>query len=136
MRSLLSLALNPGASEVMYEHVGGVLCNITQHELGRKLLAEGELAGMRAAVSMLGARSTVLRTGAAAAVKNMIMSAHPDGWFEQLISSRDLLEQLLVCRCLFEAVVPPSVRVLHGWGYHARYRSVYNGTLWPRLDPL
>eukprot|EP00892_Ulva_mutabilis_P000448 jgi/Ulvmu1/10403/UM061_0087.1 len=96
MRSLLGLALNPGASEVMYEHIGGVLCNITQHELGRQLLVEGNLGGVRAAVAMLGARSTVLRTGAAAAVKNLVMSAKSDGWFEKLISSHDVLEKLLV----------------------------------------
>lgn len=96
MRILLGLAMNPGASEVMYEHIGGVLCNITQHPLGRQLLVEGHLAGVRAAVEMIGARSTVRRAGAAAAIKNLIMSAKADGWLEQLLASSDLLEKLLV----------------------------------------
>lgn len=99
MRTLLSVALNPGASEIMYEHIGGVLCNITQHELGRQLLAEADLAGVRAVVQMLSARSAVRRTGAAAAVKNMVMSAKADGWLEQLLASQDLLEKLLVRQC-------------------------------------
>lgn len=87
----------------MYEHIGGVLCNITQHQLGRQLLVEGDLAGVRAAVEMISARSTVRRAGAAAAVKNLVMSAKADGWLEQLLSSRDMLEKLLVrsvaCGC-------------------------------------
>jgi hypothetical protein len=96
MRKLLSIALNPGASTVMYEHVGGVLCNATRVPQGRALLLEGDLQGFRAVVGMLGSRSEPLRTGAAATVKNMVMGAKEDEWFDQLIHAHDVLEKILV----------------------------------------
>jgi hypothetical protein len=72
MRKLLSMALNPGASDLLYEHVAGVLCNITQHRVGRDLLVESHLHGLRAVVEMLSSRSEVKRTGASAAIKNVV----------------------------------------------------------------
>lgn len=72
MRKLLSMALNPGTSDVLYEHMAGVLCNITQHRVGRDLLVESDLHGLRAVVEMLGSPSDVKRTGAAAAIKNVV----------------------------------------------------------------
>ena len=72
MRKLLSMALNPGTSDVLYEHVAGVLCNITQQRVGRELLVESSLHGLRAVVDMLVSPSDVKRTGSAAAIKNVV----------------------------------------------------------------
>lgn len=72
MRKLLSMALNPGTSDVLYEHVAGVLCNITQQRVGRELLVESSMHGLRAVVDMLVSSSDIKRTGAAAAIKNVV----------------------------------------------------------------
>lgn len=96
MRKLLSVALNPGASNVMYEHVAGVLCNLTRQQPGRKLLLDSDLHGLRAVVRMLSSPSLPKRTGAAATVKNMVMAAKEDGWFDTLVSTPELLQALLV----------------------------------------
>lgn len=95
MRKLLSMALSPGTSDVLYEHVAGVLCNITQHRAGRDLLVESSLHGLKAVVQMLTSASDIKRTGAAAAIKNVVMSAKEDDSFEQIIQEPDMLLKIL-----------------------------------------
>lgn len=53
-------------------HDAGVLCNITQQRAGRDLLVESSLHGLKAVVQMLTSASDIKRTGAAAAIKNVV----------------------------------------------------------------
>lgn len=100
MRRFVSVALAPGASDVIYEHAAGIVCNCSRLSTGRALLLEGEAGGLRTLGLALARRSDVKRAGAAAAVKNVVVAAHQDGTFQKVLQAEGLITQLLVRRTL------------------------------------
>ena len=100
MRRFIATALNPTASSVLYEHAPGVVCNCTRLPQGRALLTEGAAGdGLSALVDTLKSESDVRRTGAAAAVKNVVMAAHQDGTFSKVLQDTERLRRMMVRCC-------------------------------------
>jgi hypothetical protein len=60
---LLGLAMNPSSSDAMYQHIAGVLCNVTRLPEGRKLLLEEGANAFRSVTDMLKSKSEVKKRG-------------------------------------------------------------------------
>jgi hypothetical protein len=98
MRRFLATSLNPGASDLIYEHATGVVCNCTRVPEGRALLMEDGFGGLAALAAALLSTLAIKRRGAAAAIKNLALAAHSDGTVDRFVSEPDVLRKLLV-RC-------------------------------------
>jgi hypothetical protein len=96
MRRFLAISLNPGASDLLFQHATGVVCNCTQVPEGRALLMEGGFGGLAALVDALSSASSIKRRGAAAAIKNLALAAHQDGTVDRFVADKEVLRKLLV----------------------------------------
>ena len=96
MRRFLATTLQPGASDSIYQHATGVVCNCTRLPEGRALLTEDGSSGVAALAEALGSKSAVKRIGAAAALKNLAVAAHSDGTVGAFVSDAGALRKMLV----------------------------------------
>ena len=107
MRRFVAIGLSPSSSSVLYEHAPGVVCNCTRLQQGRALLLDdAKASGFGALVATLASPSDVRRTGAAAAIKNVVVAAHQDGSLGKVVQDRERLRAMLVrCSCPLKRAV-------------------------------
>lgn len=96
---LLGLTLNPSSSDAMYEHIAGVLCNVTRLPEGRKLLLADGGSSFRGVSNMLASSSEVKKRGAASTLKNCCVSAERDGTLDAILSDKVVIAKMLVRAC-------------------------------------
>ena len=109
LRRFYAVALKPSSSSSLFAHAPGIACNCTRLPAGRALLMEGAAGdGLSALVATLQSPTDVRRSGAAAAIKNVVMGAPLDGTQGKVLQDTERLRQLLV-RPVASPVMPLAI---------------------------